>query len=263
MKKIWTQMVTILILIFATIAILPQSNDGFWQEYDIIAKNYILKKGFTKKFSKDDIIKVAKKYKNEKKYNPVKFIRTLNTRHKEWGKEIKKDLHSNTIKPAFLLRVIREEMSKQLGSNYVEAISMDYLLKVFVESKDYSIFYFDGGKKESQINIHCRIEDILKGEEHFQIGQDITISFLRWWKENSTKEFKVGSTYLIPIRPWKLERDINNEYTLHLLESDRFNVYPIENDKINFSSDFLGLENHTTWGAFKKNFFSLLNLYGE
>lgn len=263
----YTHLILIIFLLLSSLitnnAILPQSNDGFWEEFDKIDINHNLKTGFANKFSKDDIIALALKYKREKKYHPVKFIHNLKSRYYKWGAEFIKDNNTYLTKPAVLLRILREKMSEYLGNNYVDAISIDYLLKVFVESVDYSNYYSNGKIMDSQINVHCKIVDILKGKDHFRIDDKITISYLQWWTEGSLKKFEVGGTYLIPTRPWKIKNENAIEYTLHLFEKDRYNVYPIDNDKINFSTDFLGLQNHTSWTTFKNNFFSLLNLYGK
>lgn len=263
MKKICISTETILIVIFTVITIFSQANNGFWEKYDIIAKNYNIKTGFPKEFSSDDILDLAISYKREKESNPVKFILTRKSRFEEWGNEIKNNQYYNVPKPALLLRKIKEKMIQHLGINYIEAISIDYLLKVLVESVDSSIYYTNDNKKELQINIQCKIEDVLKDKMNFQIGENITISCLNWWTEKSPKKFEIGSTYLIPIRPWKVKNEHKFELTIHFLYNNKFDIYPIENEDIKFSSNFLGLENYTSWTTFKNNFFSLLNLYGE
>ncbi len=150
---------------------------------------------------------------------------------------------------------MEEALAQKYGWDYVRYLETPYILKVKVLSKNVST-YKSFNKDEislQQVDLSVKIEEIVKGYNAFKEGEEIVISYLPIWYSDCDCpiDFSVGSTYLIPLRPWyfKHNKSLKN---LMIKNIGMEHFYKIEHDSV--TKPFITNGNFSdSWDSLKKD----------
>ena len=185
---------------------------------------------------------------------PIEFQLKRKTLMEEWRANGHKGLS-----PIDKIDGITIQIAKKYGWDYVEFMKPTYFMKVLVKYIIASKYKLgDRGRRKDlgvgQVNVHCVIKDILKGKEHYSIGDTITISYLPIWFQEDGKfpEFKIGNEYVLPLDIW--DRDPLNSLKLSLQGLHTF--FGIKNETVYtpLLESFWQTGKPKSWIEFKENF---------
>ncbi|MFQ5532058.1 MAG: hypothetical protein ACE5ES_05580 [Candidatus Nanoarchaeia archaeon] len=159
-------------------------------------------------------------------------------------------------KPGVRLKRVEEALAKKYGWDYVRFLETPYILKVNILSKDVTVYESFNQDEISlpQVDLTVKIEEIIKGSKTFTEGEEIKISYLPIWYSDCDcpVDFSVGSTYLIPLRPWYFKHHKNTK-DLMIKNNGMEHFYKIENNTV--TKPFIASSSFSeSWQTFKKAF---------
>lgn len=246
MQKILMTMVLCISTIFAQIG-----QDEKWNEFEKFYKNFKETSKLNEKVnlrSTVDYKKMLKSYYDVIALSQAEFKNNFKRLHKEWITERKKG--KKTLKPAILLRKMKEVLAEKYGESFVEIISSPYYLKVNVNNIEKD-FYESDGRKYPKIKLDCEVLEVIKGKHKFKKSRNVIVNYIEWWLSESDLKFEEGKTYFIPVKQWGKDYE---ELGLYILQDNSFGVYPICNGFFEREMKFFELSNTKEWKQFKKNF---------
>lgn len=218
------------------------------------------KEVYAKKLTiKDNDLEKAKKMLYEAyAYAPIEFEKKLHQWTQAWGSTgILGVKEPDGTRPGRRLWKLKESIAEKYGWDYVWFLETPYVLKVEILDKDTSLY--EGYNKDKkfrlrQVDLKVKILEVIKGEKIFQKDEEITISYLPiWYLEcDCPVDFKEGSTYLIPVKPWYY-RDNKGPKKLLIKNNGMKHFYEIKNNIV--TRPFVNNDNFTKqWPLFKKDF---------
>lgn len=241
----------------------------FMRIADETSQFYVPSMGLQKEFSNDEIIRIAEIFYRAIQDDPVGYNENLFMENRNWEEKVLAEgIEKHNLKPAMKLKILQDEIGKKYGENFAEIISVPAFIRGTVISKNISQYQtFDKRIKSKQTNIIVVIEDVIKGNKFFSIGDTITISYLgAWFRDSKNILFQVGKTYLFLLAPWwDGHREYNGEITIDFLPDNNFGIYPIENDSVITERNYFGAGNTSSWLKFKEHFINyyIINKGGE
>lgn len=234
----------------------------YWQIMNRYSLRYNGKDDFIKSYSGNEIDTLTKKYYKAICENPVGFKVRIENEYNKYD-SLARSKHG--LPYGFIPQVglMKEVISSKYGKNFTEIISVPYYLRVKIVGDSGSIYEGPINSKiknnphnifrTSQGNLFAVIEDVIKGNKFFKIGQKITISYLTFWIAKGGKFFEKGKTYFIPLKPWD-SFHAYSKLTIDILPDKDYAIYPIENDIISTPNNYFGIGKTTYWKVFKKAF---------
>ena len=256
MKKILLLLLTLITVIFPQEQKISNHVKNFFKIADENSSSYVKKVGLTKKFTDTEIDTITKKYYDAISDDPKGFLLYLFQEDKKWQQEIKNNNYEiKSLKPAFKLALIIKQISKKYGEKFTKIISVPYYLIVNIKSINHTEYNSPSHPelKTSQVDLIVTIEEVIKGDKYFFKGQDITVSYLAYWRQNATKTFKIGNSYLVPIKVWG-SNDNFSKLALQILPDNNYALYPVEDDIVKVPGDYLQLGNNINLQTIRKSF---------
>lgn len=214
----------------------------------------------TMKFSDDEIELIAELFFKAFNENPVGFNYYIRKQFYEWGAIVKESGKVTEPKPAMKRKLLKDQISKKYGIVFTEVIGTPAFLRgKFIAVYRSSYFSPDTKSNYSQLNFNFLIEDILKGDKFFSIGDTVTVSTIPN-VESPGPAFELNKSYIIPVRPRIGLTEYKGEVTFNYLHeySDRWvmgkppKTFSIENELIT-NCEYFGIKD-TSWIDFKKYF---------
>lgn len=252
---------TILLLSVTTNFIYTQNNyhNEFWKYVDQFDTTELSSNGLFKQGNDLELEKVMKALYLSRDIDPIAWDKELYNRHQNWKKRVQKGVEDrNEKKPAIVVGKIKNRIDAKYGKNYSEIISVPYFLKVRVVKIADTIWNSKVEKnlKAKQTNLTCIVEEKLKGNKKIEVGQEVEISFLKWWRNTCEEKVEIGESYLILVTYW-WQAD-NSVFPLTFKNfDDGFNgIYPINNEIVKISEIFFGKRDILPWSVFKNKFMS-------
>jgi len=214
--------------------------------------NYSLHYSFSKEQSKE----ILQKFYKVKAYDPIGLFNYFTEEYKVIIKKTKATGKNSKEKRApYRKKKLADELAKIYGKKFMDIIDVPYFLRIKILSKVNSI-YISPGPPESKygtIQMKVMIDDVIKGKSVFSKGSIITIEYLTRWLKESPKQFKVGGSYFVPIRPWMGTKGFLG-WTLNFLPDNNFSIYEIHNDSINTPGNYFDIGTEMNWADFRKLF---------
>lgn len=223
---------------------------------DETAKQNYLDKLPKKVFTDVETKHIAKLYYKCYNENPVGFQKYLDEEHERWEKmftknDIKPELAR--LRPSVKVFALRKTIAEKYGIPFAEVISTPAFLRCKNVQDD-----IDTIKNNSitlKMNYDFVIEDILKGNKFFSVGDTLFITYYY------PTLFEEGVSYLIPVTTWYRAGNYKREVFVSYLQEDYHTVtdggvpaktFPIENETIK-NCEYFGIKD-TIWTDFKKYF---------
>ena len=122
--------------------------------------------------------------------DPVGYNIYLKQKFQKWSAV--RDL--NELKPAMKIRRLTERVAQKYGIPFTEIIKTSAFLRC--KFLYFSMSYYKEGIRSSDFNFI--VEEVLKGNKYFRVGDSIKVRMLPDI-ECPNPEFKVGSSYIIPL----------------------------------------------------------------
>ncbi len=234
-----------------------ESVRKYWDKVNKISTYYVKGTGITKKISDVEIDSIKHLFYHAISDDPIGY-RISKDNERDSLDNILKENHynSNLIAPRVnSLKTIYNFIKKKYGKNFFEILQCPYFLRVKLIRDSLSKFIPTDPKgfRTWQGNLICKVEDVIKGEKFFKIGQEITISYLVFWMSDSKTPFKIGESYFMPLRPWGTNK-VYKKLTLHFFPDNNFATYPINNEIVSTPGNYFGIGETTDWETFKNNF---------
>ena len=222
---------------------------------DETARQNYLEKGPKKVFTSEEIEHIAKLIYKCHDENPVGFQKYLSEEHERWEKMFtKNDINPELarLQPSIKVFALRKTIAGKYGIPFAEVITTP----VFMRCK-----YLSSRTDTLKNNLIVKkyigfvIEDVLKGNKFFRVGDTISIKY------SYPTQFEKGESYLIPVTTWYPAANYNGEASVSFLQENYYTVtdggipaktFPIENEIIK-NCEYFGIKD-TSWVDFKKYF---------
>ena len=208
-----------------------------------------------------EIERIAELYYRAYDEDPVGFSTYIREAHSRWGATVRGSGGKiSELKPAMKRMLLKKEIAKKYGITFAEVIGSPAILRVKFISLTRSSYYWAKRKTNiGQMNFNFLIEDILKGEKFFIIGDTVTVLMIPNG-ESPNPSFKEDNSYLISVKPRFESTKYNGHVGFNYLHEyyDRWvmgvppKTFPIE-DEIIVDCDYLGIKD-TNWVDFKDYF---------
>ncbi len=147
-------------------------------------------------------------------------------------------------------KLVRSKLEKQYSQKYITIITTPYYLRVKIIDKIPDTYTTDTGYEYEGYLVNVVIEDILKGEQKYKVGEQITF---RYFKSNRCiRNYEVGKTYFIPFEVITTLFSKFNGLTPQWF--DCAGNYLIENDTLTSYDDYFEIGKDISWDEFKEKF---------
>lgn len=222
---------------------------------DSVALNYDSKKGFTKNYSTNEIKYLTKKYYKAIADSPIDFRKYMEIKYNEWAEKFVPGKR-NDYKPAFKILLIKDLISKEYGEKYTKILGIPYILRIKVLEQRHGEYISSSpqGYTIPKTIYVAEIQDIIKGSQHFNIGDTINVNVLYTWVNIKKSFLENGKAYIIPLRPFNCLNGSCEGIALDILPDSKQIIYPINEDTVNIQNDFFEFGKHVNPGEFKKLF---------
>ena len=242
-------------------SVTPNYVIEFWKIADENAKQNDPEKGLRKNYSDSEIEYIAALYYKCYNNDPVGFQKYVTEKDDEWEKAFV-DVVTGKIKirPWMKVYALKDWISYKYGISFAEVIGTPVFIRCKYIKWEYSDYYsIDINTKIKAHNFIFLVEDVLKGNKFFNVGDSISISI---WPhtEYPSPDFIEGYSYLIPVTTnLGYEENTFNSIFNYLSNEYGFRAtgkppktFPIENETIK-DCDYFGIKD-TSWTDFKKYF---------
>lgn len=232
----------------------------FMEIADEFAKSFDQVQGIHKmEFSDDEVDYISKLYYKAYDEDPVGFHNYIREAYYKWEGKVKGSGGKITESiPALKRKHLVKKIAKKYGIAFAEIIGTPAFLRgKFISSTRSSYYWSERISSIGQMNFNLLIEDILKGEKFFNIGDTVIILMIPN-VESPSPSFEEGKSYLIPVKPRFGSAKYNGEVGFNYL-SENYNiwvmgvppkVFPIENEIIT-NCGYFGISD-ISWNDFKK-----------
>jgi len=234
----------------------------FMEKANEFSKSFDQVQGIHKiKFTDDEVEHIAELFFKVYDEDPVGFHNYIREAYYKWEGKVKGSGGKITEPiPALKRKHLVKKIANKYGIAFTEIIGTPAFLRgKFISSTRSSYYWSERKSSIGQMNFNFLIEDILKGEKFFNIGDTVIILMIPN-VESPSPSFEEGKSYLIPVKPRFGSAKYNGEVGFNYL-SENYNiwvmgvppkVFPIENEII-ANCEYLGIED-TNWIEFKKYF---------
>lgn len=234
-----------------------QSVSMYWSKVDQISTYYVKGAGITKKFSDEEIDSITHLFYHAINDDPIGYSISKDNERDSLDNILKENHgNSDSIAPRVnSLTTIYDLIKKKYGKNFFEILQCPYFLRIKLIRDSLSEYIPNTPRsfRTWQGNLICKVEDVIKGEKFFKIGQEITISYLVFWMSEAKIPFKIGESYFMPLRPWGY-KDAYKKLTLHFFPDNNCATYPINNEMVSTPGNYFSIGETTSWESFKNDF---------
>jgi hypothetical protein len=165
-------------------------------------------------------------------------------------------------KPSLTKHYLYQKIREALPHNIYPLIAADYLLRVNIKSVNnvlHAYKNYETGYTEPPLNyieVKATIEDIIKGNSRFSVGQTIVFYYMPYWRKGGG--FIAGDDCLVPLQArLSPEFHLNNIGLLTTLDSS-YGKYPIINNALIDKDNYFEYGQKVSWNAFKNNLIELI-----
>lgn len=169
--------------------------------------------------------------------------------HVRWEEEVKSDrnkMYAN-IKYGVVQRVILDEIKNR----YSEVFYLLTRIPIFIKAKVISIKEGSDDAGFAKIVIKLKPEKIIKGKESFIFEQEFDVYYRNYELVPSSKEFKVGNSYLILL--WDRNEPANPEFAVATWVDEQGSRFLIEDDVLYDEHNIFNMGTKVGWDEFVKN----------
>lgn len=147
-------------------------------------------------------------------------------------------------------KLVRSKLEDQYSRKFITLITTPYFLKVKIVEKIPGIYTTPSGNEFKQYSVEAEIEDILKGEQKYKIGEQITFIYSKIGTCN--RNYEVGNTYLIPFTVLTTVSSSYNGLTPQWFDCS--GNYLISDEIISIPDNYFGFGENISWSDFKLQF---------
>ncbi len=210
-------------------------------------------------FSKSEVDILAREIYNIYKFNYLEYKEYLYNAELDYKKGVyyKNPEYNNKIIPSNLHRLISSQLRKQLNYTLYQVITTPF----FIKAKILKQVHWDYTSRDTRITnkfsankMYCLVEDIIKGNGSFKIGDTVKVNFLWHWLNDAKNSFVDGNTYLIPCKLMNCGDSTKPELATYSMDDDNYGIYPIESDEVVMPGNVFELGEQCSWNSFKEEF---------
>jgi hypothetical protein len=233
----------------------------FMEIADEFSKSFDQVQGvYNMEFTDEEVEHIAELFFKAFNEDPVGFSYYIMKEFYKWGAKVKESGKVTEPKPAMKRNLLEKQITKKYGITFTEVIGTPAFLRgKFITSTRSTYYSPDIKSNFPQMNFIFLIEDILKGDKFFIVGDTVTISTIPN-VESPAPKFETDKSYLIPVRPRIGLTEYKGEVTFNYLHEyyDRWvmgkppKTFLIENEIIKNCEYFRIKE--TSWTDYKKFF---------
>lgn len=221
--------------------------DNFIKEYS--------NKDSTRNYSEKEVFELAKKYYKAIADDPIGYNKYVLNEYNEFSSKRRARLKLDEMPPPLKRGIFLNFLKEKLGKEFTKIIGVPYFLRVNIKVITHGIYISTtDSMKFGQTDLLCQIEDVIKGDNRFEVGDTIIVGFLDWWVNDPNKNFEVNRSYFIPLQPWKCNVNTCDEITLRLFPDNNYGIYPIEDEVIETPGNYFGIEEISKWTYFRNYF---------
>jgi hypothetical protein len=240
---------------------LPESVETFLDVLQNVSKDFDFQEMDSKRdFSTKEIRELAKVYYHMMKENPIEFKNYFSVEYASFSNEIKSGIRSANDPSLTRSKIILTSLfRKEYGIEVTNSMDIPYYVRVLIVDTTKSIHIADNGMKIPRTQIHCRIEDVIKGKNRWSIGEEINIIFSDHWMSHpfgncGEDNFTVGNSYFLPVGVSIYQNRNLSELTLPIYPDDNCGIYPIKDEMVHTPNDYFGVGEVTPWSEFRQRF---------
>jgi hypothetical protein len=276
--KINLGLVLILLVSFLSInKILPQTKEDSSKvklkidAFSNMLRNYDVT--FNEKLNNIDTLKKMARIMYET--NESDAIETENIRNRMIGLNKAKDSgEPDSIPPAIIIGTILDKIEENISTSVCALTKTAFFLKAQViksELVKHEIKHKMKGKDEisytGRIDVTVKIEETIKGENRFKVGEEIKFIYFPFWRENAASTFIVGGSYFLPL---DILTNVEGSKMVVLRTLDTkekikgkkpsLGCFPIEQSNLIDVNNYFGFGENILWPEFRDKMISLINL---
>ncbi|MDR3594596.1 hypothetical protein, partial [Clostridium sp.] len=201
--------------------------------------------------SKTELDSIIMKMYNAIADDPEGYENYITKRNIEHQDKVKSKLMNSThpnfsVTLGFIERKIEEEYSR----TFLRLIEIPYYLKVNIISR--SMIKHKSpldGRTRDVVTITGKIEEIIKGNKKFKIGDIISFKYFNHLADMRHGGFEKGHSYFVPLDKTNSDyTDLKGNYVLKFLDDNA--SYLIENNIINTEENYFMIADKTDWDNF-------------
>ncbi len=184
--------------------------------------------------------------------DPEGYSNYLIRKYQEWKTDIKEGkISEDQPNIGNVEALIRKKIANKYSRTFLSVITTPYFLRVKITSKSPGDYKDLEGKTHDQINVIGEIEEVLKGEKKFNVGESVNFMYLNKLT-TCLRNYDIGKSYFIPFMVTTLEysryKGLNPQWY------DCKGNYLIENNMITIPDDYFELGEKLYWNEFKSKF---------
>jgi hypothetical protein len=219
--------------------------ENYWQKLDNMpnVSDFYL----TQKETGDILEKLYKAIEDD----PDGYVNYIVRRNREQANDFKKNI-VDASKPTIgnIIGLIQLKIAEIYSKQYVALITTPYFLRIKIMNKSASEYKDLEGRTHDQTNINGDIEEIVKGENKFMKGENVSFMYLN--SKNCCRTFEIGKTYFVPLTVSTLENSNYEGLTTQWFDCNH--TYVIENETIRIPGDYFQVGEEINWQIFKERF---------
>jgi hypothetical protein len=199
---------------------------------------------------------IIEKYYTAVAEDPVGVCTYQEERNSVFSKNNKgKSIESLRPNISHVLGLIDRAIAHSYSWNFVRLINIPYFLRINILSISSAKHKSPIDKRTREIcTVTCKIEEIIKGEKKFKMGETITLKYYTHITLKGNNYFEKGRSYFVPIYiSYSDQSDLKGNYIVTFL-GEGSDSYLIDNKLIYTKEDYFGIGEKSEWGYFKKQF---------
>ncbi len=196
-----------------------------------------------------EIDTIAKKMYRAISLDPAGFDNYIIKSNLDYEDKIKSGIVKiSTPNKAQVIKIFFDKISEKYSTTYVRMLRIPYFFKVrIIKTKEDIYKLKDGGIRDITL-LNGKIEEIIKGECKYHIGEEINFAFVNHLISGRINNFKEGKIYFIPFRH-------SDEFPLYVQFLEDSNIaYEIEGEIISVPGDIFRIGEAISWNKFKTQF---------
>ncbi len=170
--------------------------------------------------------------------------------------------------------MIEKEIKEKFSNTIYALTTTAYFLKIKVKSfGSTKIKPTPNSNIEfGTVDVHGIIEDVIKGDNHFSIGDNIIFYYMAFWRKYTNKNFQEGKSYFVPLNvaegegkkyDWLALVTLDDEQKLPAEKFDynlSYGCFQIDNGYLIDSNNYFGYGEKIFWTDFRNNLTQQINL---
>jgi hypothetical protein len=180
----------------------------------------------------------------------------------------------DSIPPAIIIGTILDKIEVNISTAACALTKTAFFLKAKViksELVKHEIKHKMKGKDKisytGRVDVTIKIEETIKGENRFKVGEEIKFIYFPFWREDAASTFTEGGSYFLPL-DILTNVEGSKMVVLRTLDTSEkipskkpsLGCFPVENGNLIDVNNYFGFGENIPWPEFRDKMISLINL---